>query len=284
MHLPIVLMLIACTDKADDSGPWLLPPESLGADLATGSGLDLSDRAAVWNAADQLTPKMFWISPGFSLASTAFDALLDDEGITDEGTCPYTTASGPTLTWVSNCRSQDGYQLDGTVSRTDGDTDGRAWRLWSFDLAVAPRDEYPDLDRVSLVGQVLSTDGSGEDELLSALQVNLHVQVDGYLEAVNGSATQESIWSDWRLSARYELHEEASGTRLLMEGASDLGSLGGLTFSGTDLLLTSACPEEPDGALLVNGSTLAFDGSAGCDRCSQLELGGESVQICPPAR
>ena len=78
------------------------------------------------------------------------------------------------------------------------------------------------------------------------------------------------------------MHESDGGTRLLMEGATDLGRFGGLTFSGTDLLLSSGCPEEADGTLQLGDSVLTFDGSAGCDRCSQLELGGETVSICPP--
>ncbi|MFT4979634.1 MAG: hypothetical protein ACI8S6_005546 [Myxococcota bacterium] len=280
--LLVLPLLGGCKEKLDDDSSWLLATRDLGADLASGTGFDMADTDALWTATDQLIPGLYWELPALDLATAAFDTMLDDEGVTDPGTCPYTTASGSTLTWVSNCRSQDGYQLDGTVSYTDGDDDeGRDWRLWEFDLEVAPREEFSDLQRVMLRGQVLTTTGSGDDALISALQLNVHIGIEEYFEAANGDAVQETIWADWRLSARYEQHTAEGGVKLLMEGTADLGALGGLEFSGTDLLLPKNCPNEIDGTLSIGGGELRFDGSGGCDRCGELTLNDATSSVCP---
>jgi len=276
-----VASLVACTGKGDDETPWLLTPQDLGDDRASGTGFDLGDADATWVAADQLIPGMYWSWPALEMAETVFNTLLDDEGVTDPGTCPYTVADGATLTYVSNCRSQDGYQFDGTVSYTDGDTDGRDWRRWELDLEVAPSDDFPDFQRVLLRGTIITTQGNGDDDLIDALQANVHLGVEEYFEAINGDETEEAIWADWKLSARFERHDSADGTRILMEGATDLGSLGGFTFSGTDLVLPDTCPNEADGTLTVGAGTLTFDGSDGCDRCATLAVDGAEVDACP---
>lgn len=277
-----LIWLLGCTGTDSEPIPWLAPDVDLGSPRATGTGLSLADDASVWNAVDQIIPGMFWALPGHDIALTVFNTMLEDEGITDAGTCPYTTATGPTLTWVTNCRSQDGYTFSGTVDRTDGSTDGRDWRQWEFDLDVSPDTDFPDLDRVSLHGELVVTSGNGDDALLSALQVNMLVGVEGYLEAVNGTQTQQEMWQDWSLTARYEQHEASNGVQMLMEGSADLGSHGGLDFLSTDLLLPDTCPNEPDGTLTINGdASIVFDGSNGCDRCSTLEIDGEQRTICP---
>lgn len=278
----LLMLLTACGDKVEAEGPWLLDPQDLGADMATGTGFDLSDTSATWTAADQLIPGMFWDRPALDLVTAVFDTMLDDEGVTDPGTCPYSVAEGPSLVYITNCNSQDGYSFDGTVRYTDGDADGRDWRLWELDLEVGPRDEFSDFERVSLQGKIYTSDGSGEDALISALQANVRLSVEGYDEAVRGNATQEAIWTDWALSARYERHKADGGELLLMEGAADLGALGGLSFEGTDLLLPDSCPNEIDGELSVGDGTLTFDGSNGCDRCAALTIGGEDAgSACP---
>lgn len=285
MHtrLPALLtLLVACGDKVDADDPWLLDPQDLGADMAAGTGFDLSDTSATWTAADQLIPGMYWDLPALDLVTVALDTMLDDEGVTDAGTCPYTVADGPTLTYITNCRSQDGYDFTGTISYTDGDTDGRDWRLWELDLEVEPKEEFSDFEQISLKGKIYTSDGSGDDALLGALQANVLLSVADYPEAVNGSEAEEAIWSSWALSARYERHEADGGVKLLMEGAADLGSYGGLEFSGTDLLLPDSCPNEIDGELAFGDGTLTFDGSNGCDRCATLTVGGEEVgAACP---
>jgi hypothetical protein len=278
-HLPLIALLGACT-PAEES-PWLLEEADLGDDIAADSGYSLQGGETAWLAAAQILPDQLWENPGYELPLAIWEEIVDDQSIADEGSCPYVIAEGPTLTWVSNCRSQEGYDWSGTVSRTDGEQDGRSTELWELDLEIIADTDFPRFSRVMMSGSVLIFEAGGE--LAEGVQANLITAVEDFEEVAQGDAAQKEIWSvGWALSARHEEH--ADGT-LLLEGATELGDRGGLSFSGMALSIDDKCPGEPDGQLTLTAgavATLDMDGVSGmCDSCAALTLDGVSMgEVC----
>ena len=285
--LALPILLLACSGDKDSAEPWLVSAQDLGADVASGTGLALSPDDA-WMLTEQVTPGLAWDAPALDIVDVVFSTMLEDQGISDDGSCPYTVAEGPTLSWISNCRSADGYDWDGTVRRTTGTSsdDGTDWTLWDLDLEVTSDDSFADLARVTLRGQIYDATGDGSTALLRALQTNVEVGVVEYREALNGTEDELAVWADWKLTLRAEQQQASGGTRTLIAGKTDLGARGGASFSGLDLLLSTGCPNEVDGDIqLDSGSargTLAFAGSDGCDRCGRLTIEGQDAQdACP---
>ena len=152
----VTALLLGCSPSAED--PFLLPEADLGTPVAASEGYALTGGDEAWLAAAQLLPDQLWADPGYELPLAIWDRIYDDESIADEGSCPYIVADGPTLTWVSNCRSQEGYDWSGTVSRTEDETDGRPTTLWEMDLEIIADTDFPRFSHIKLSGTALSTD------------------------------------------------------------------------------------------------------------------------------
>ena len=54
-----------------------------------------------------------------AFAHGLWEDVLLGENIADSGTCPYLVADGPETSWRTNCRSQDGFNWSGFVSRVE---------------------------------------------------------------------------------------------------------------------------------------------------------------------
>ncbi|MFT5684650.1 MAG: hypothetical protein ACI8RZ_005594 [Myxococcota bacterium] len=281
MHTLLVTVLLCGACKPPDEGPWLLEEADLGADVAAASGYDLSGGEDAWLAAAQFLPDQLWEHPGYELPLAIWEEIVDDQSIADEGSCPYVTADGPTLIWVSNCRSQEGYDWSGTVSRTDDEQNGLETTLWEMDIEIIADTDFPRFSRVMMSGSVLIT-GSGGG-LIEGVQTNLITAVADFEEIAQGDDVQKEIWSaGWALSARQEEHTDGT---LLLDGATELGNRGGVAFSGTALAIDDKCPGEPDGQLTLTASVTAgldLDGVSGmCDNCAEMTLDGESMgEVC----
>ena len=280
MRRLMVTVLLCSACNKDNENPWLLEAADLGADVATADGYAMEGGSAAWLAAAQVLPNQVWIDPGYELPLAIWDEIVEDESIADEGSCPYVVAEGPTLTWISNCRSQDGYDWSGSVSRTDGEQDGRVTTLWEMDLEVIADTDYPRFTRVMMAGSVLITEGDGD--LIEGVQTNLVTAVEDFESVAQGDDTQKAVWSSgWALSARYEEQHSTDGTLLVTEGATELGEYGGLSFSGTALSIDDLCPAEPEGVFTLKAASeaeLAFDGLTGaCDQCADVTLDGVNL-------
>ena len=279
MFLVTALLWSACNKQ--DGPSWLLEDIDLGADVASSEGYALEGGETTWLAAAQIIPDQLWTAPGYELPLAIWEEVVDDESIADEGSCPYVIAEGPKLTWVSNCRSQDGYDWSGTVSRTDGEQDGRTTTLWELDIEIIADTDFPRFARVMMSGSVFITESGGE--LVEGVQTNLITVVEDFESVAQGDDEQKQIWSTgWALSSRQEVHTDGT---LMIAGSTELGDRGGLSFFGTALSIDAACPGEPDGELTFTAdatATLSLDGLSGlCDNCATLTLDGLDMgEVC----
>jgi len=282
MRTLLVTVLLCGACKTPDDVPWQLEEADLGNDVASSSGYAMADGHDVWLAAAQLLPGQIWENPGYDLPLALWDEIVDDESIADEGSCPYVVADGPTLSWISNCRSQEGYDWSGAVHKTSSEQDGRDTTLWELDIEIIADTDFPRFSRVMMSGMVLITEGdhgAGAEVLQEAIQVNLVTAVEDFEDIAQGDDEQKAIWSaGWALSSRQERHVDGT---LLLDGATELGDSGGVSFSGTSLTVDDKCPGEPDGVLTLTGSTVAtldLNGVSGmCDSCAEMSLDGESM-------
>ncbi|MDG1480194.1 MAG: hypothetical protein P8R54_11420 [Myxococcota bacterium] len=286
MHTLLVTVLLCGACKTPDEAPWLLDEADLGADVAAASGYAMTDGDDAWLAAAHLLPDQIWKNPSYDLPLALWEEVVNDESIADEGSCPYVIAQGPMLSWISNCRSQEGYEWSGTVSRTNSMQDGRDTTQWELDLEIIADTDFPRFSRVMMSGVVLITEGDHDAEgevLQEAVQVNLTTAVEDFEDVAQGDDEQKEIWSTgWALSARQERHVDGT---FLLDGSTELGGRGGMSFSGTALTLDDKCPGEPDGILTLTGSAVAaldLDGVSGmCDSCAEMSLDGESMgEVC----
>ncbi len=278
MHraLPLAaLSCSACTEPIEDDS-WLSSAVDLGEPIATGAGYAISGSTEAWLAAEQVVPGMIWEHPGIDLPVSIWESIYEDETVADFGSCPYVIAEGATLTWVTNCRSQEGYDWSGTVSRTHGEIGEQDWVLWDLDLEVIADNDDPLFARIELRGSVYELSGTGE--LVQAIQANVLTGVEDFPSVAQGDDDQKSVWVDWAVTGRFEEHSTAEGRRHLLSGTTDLGSLGGLSFEGD--LRFSSCPTEPDGDLVLGAdvsAVLSLDGSSSCDQCASMAIDGADV-------
>jgi len=282
MYTALVTALFISGCKAPAESPFLLEAADLGEPRAASSGYALAGGDAAWRAAAQILPGQLWDDPGYELPLAIWDEILTDPSIADEGSCPYVVADGPTLTWMSDCRSQDGYDWTGSMSRTDGeDESGRSTTLWEMELSVTSDTTYPRFTQVGMWGSVLITDSGGE--LQRGVQTNLTTTVEDFEDVAQGDDTQKTIWSiGWTLSGRHEEHTDGT---LVLSGSTTLGELGGLAYDGTALSSDNKCPGEPDGVLTLSAdgvAELSMNGVSGvCDSCADLTLDGMDMgEVC----
>jgi len=280
--LIVALLASACKDGAPDptASEWLVDEVDLGEPLAQGDGFVFDNGNDAWFAAEQFTPQLEWGYPGVDIPLYLWD-LVQGLNIADEHGCPYTTADGQSTTWRSDCRSQNGYEWTGEVTRSWGETGGGlTWTRWDMDLEIIGDNDDPTFDRLTLRGSMRNLQGDG-GELVQALQVNMIAGVDGYWERRDVNDGREAAWNDWVLTARYELLQ---GDEHRFEGTTDLGELGGLSFQTHSLVVESGCAGEPRGILELHASEdvqLSFEGLADCDRCASYAVDGEFAgQAC----
>ena len=287
--LVLLIALPACTGTEDDpeSSIWITPEQNLGDPVATGSGFVVANGTDAWFAAEHVAPLIAWDFPATEQPWFLWD-LVQGENIADQSTCPYTQAdtSAGTKTWMSDCRSREGYEWTGEVRQTvpsdSGDPlpweptidDEWAWERWDYDLQIIGDIEDPAFDRLTIKGTVFFINGDDVD-LVKAAQVNIRIGIDGYWEALHVGDEREQSWNDLLLTGRWE---HLVGDTHHFAGTADLGELGGFAFQSEGLTLQDTCSGEPKGTLDITTDddvTLTFQGSDECDRCASLAINGE---------
>jgi hypothetical protein len=282
------LLLMACAlgaCKEPEEGvasPWQVEAADLGAPRASGATLTVGDGAGLWSPLSQVVPFLEYDDPASDVPFFLWDLATSDR-VADMGSCPDVQAVGRTTTWTTyGCRSSQGYEWTGEVSKEEWDDDARGWRYarWDFDLDVEADIDAPRFDALSLHGSVLYVIGDGA-ALDHAVQVNAAIQLDGYWARQNPSDDREDLWNDWTVTARYE---EAPTDTYRVDGAAELGSAGAFSFSSASLKRATTCPAVPDGTLSIDGAQsaeLTFNGSTACSSCADLDVvGGAGGRAC----
>jgi hypothetical protein len=278
--LPALLVLVACRPDPEDQSPFLLPLADLGAPLAQGGGFDLESPQDAFFAARHVAPGVEerWALPPSNMPLLLWEELLQGENVADPGSCPYVQADGAKRIWVSGCRSEDGYDWEGTVSLEETSDELGDWERWRFDLDVTSEVEGRSFDFVRLQGgfDYLSADATVD----RWVQANWAVQAQGYW-ANNFEEELEAAWADLALTGVYQAQETESGAlRFVLQATVDLGDNGGFDATADALTAGAAtgCPVEPDGVLTLVGAqtaVLTFEGPDRCDGCAQLSVDGE---------
>lgn len=271
----LLLAVAACTgDQSPVADLFLIPPADLGTALAASSGFDATDGAAIGRTLDATTPVFEAVDPGWESPVFLFDELLKDDRVRDENQCPFVTLSGDTTTHEGGCRSQDGYEFDGTATDRSWTEDGVTWRRLELDLTAVGDTDDVLFDAVTLSG-VIQRGVPTDDSIDSHVDINLHLEVLGYFERHGGTDTRLEAWTSWTLSGAWE----EQGDNMLIDATADVAGAGGMMVQSESLEETPACPVEAEGAAtLGDGITATFGGASSCDECA--DVGG--VAACAP--
>lgn len=280
LPLPALLLALACRPEPEDESPFVLPLADLGAPLAVGGGYDLLSPQDAFFAARHVAPGVEerWPLPPSNVPLLLWEELLQGENVADPGSCPYVQANGAERVWVSGCRSEDGYDWEGTVRVEETSDEGGDWERWRFDLEVVSEVEGRSFDRVRLLGGFDYMSGDGEVDRW--VQANWSVEAEGYW-ANNFEDELEDAWRALALTGVYQAQTtEAGALRYVLEATVDLGDTGGFNATSDTFTAGAAtgCPVEPTGALTLVGAqtaVLTFEGPDRCDGCAQLTVDGE---------
>ena len=275
MGMPWTLALwIACSAETEPQENWLVEAAELGAPVANGTGYEFETPQSAWLAAEHVVPGLTWSWPPSNIPLFLWEDVLMGENVSDEGSCPYMTASGGSLTWRTDCRSQDGYDWEGEY--TVGETQDEDWLLfdYAFDLSVSSEVDDRVFDHLKLDGSMFYVDGD-DSPMVRSSQSNLVIQAAGYWS--RGFEDQlEQAWSRLAVSGRWEGQVVEGQQVIQLDASVDLGDLGG--FQATGNLSEDDCVLEPAGELTLIGQqevTLVFHGSNACDGCAELTVDGE---------
>lgn len=278
-----VVFVTGCKGTEDDTGgsAWVVPDLDVGPRRADGSAsADLSSGATAWFAAEQVVPLLEWKQPGAEIPLELWRQVLRPT-VADDGACPSVSVADDTTTWKTyDCRSSQGYEWTGEVSQRRWEEDGWTWDRYDFDLTVTGDTEDVAFDRIALQGALVYINGDDRD-LTEAVQVNVAASAEGLLSRADADDPREAVWSDWRVTARYE---EVPGGIHHVEGDATLGDLGTVAFASHDLLEVSGCSASPEGTLTLDGAqgtTLGFHGADDCRACADFTVdGAESGEAC----
>ncbi len=267
-------LLFACSGDQAPQTEWLVDAVDLGEPLAGGTGFAFDTPQAAWLAAEHVVPGLTWSWPASNVPLFLWNDVLMGENVSDEGTCPYLTASGTAETWRSDCRSQDGYDWDGDYT-VDEVEDG-SWTTFAYDLGLIVDSDVEGraFDRVSLKGPMVYVDGDDEPMVRSS-QSNLVVEVAGYWSRGFEDALEDA-WSRLAISGRWEGQAQDGSEQITLEAAVDLGSWGGFVATGS--ITVDDCLLEPAGQVSFVGAqtaVLTFQGDDACDGCAEVTVDGE---------
>lgn len=272
------LLLLACTRSDRDSGadsPFRQDFRDVGLPKAAGEGFAFASSQETAFGFEHVVPRVVWgNSPPTEMILSLWE-FVQGENISDPGTCPYQTADGATTTWNTNCRSQDGYNWDGTVTRVSWEEAGQEWEHWTFDLQLDSDVEGRKFDRIALDGQYYFAGSSEDDGVLSHTQVNYIIDAEGYWT----TAFKEDVEPAWHGLAMTGTWETWDDGTYMFRGLTDLGEMGGFAFETDGMEEVTNCVREPKGEMRMstpdNEAVLTFEGGGQCDGCGQLDLNGE---------
>ena len=275
----MLLLLLACKDPETVPPPdFLIAPVDLGAPLTAGTGLDPSATAELGMALWAALP-IFGENPAFDMPADV-EALWHPEVVQDEGICPYSEVLQDGTLFRSDCRSTDGYDFAGSLERRAWSASDGDYLSLDADFEVVGDVEGADFGRILLRGgwaQVQPDRG----EVIQHLDVNLHMEVEGYWELQKPTDPRLEAWKDWTLSGSLEQHKDGTG---LVDLAVDIGGAGGFVARSSALKEAEGCPVELQGDLWLSPELkLSLGGLSSCDRCVDV-VQGEAVtgQACAP--
>jgi hypothetical protein len=288
---PLALLLLAACSGGDGAagaqGAFLAAAHELGPELSGDADFPVDDPALSWTASELVVPLAGYDFPASAIPLFVWEEVAMAQSVADEGSCPYVLTDSEdgatTTTWESDCRSQDGYEWLGDMSRTtwsEADADGVQWTRWTMALEVEAGIDEPSFDRLGLQGTLWFGLGDGE-ALLRVAQANVAVVLEGYWSRQGGDEAREAAWGDLRLRGTWEEHETGAQDTHRFAATARLGALGGLAVEGPALQESAQCAAEPDGEVALEGAaraSLRFDGATSCDRCASLEVEGEAAQ------
>jgi hypothetical protein len=278
------LLAVACAGNKDSgttvTGDWLMSDQELGSSATGSPDADLSDPTPLWFVSQHFLPGIQWDDPTVDIPLFVFETIAMDNGVADSGSCPYEQIDGATTTWRSDCRSTQGYNWTGRMVRERWEEDSVTYTRWDSDLEIEGDVADPEFDNLSLHGSWVYASGD-RVELVTGIQANLRVSLQGYWSRADTDDPREESWSDWAWTGREEL--AASGTRRL-EGTGRLSGFGTGRFDADSLVVSDACDRSPTGEVAITGQqsvTLTFHGETDCRQCA--DLAGEAAvetEIC----
>lgn len=268
-------LLLACAHPDGDTTEapaFVVTPADVGAPLAARVGFDPADGDALGLAFAHALP-VFGENPAWDTPTGAL-ALWDPDTVRDPAACPREEVDGDARRWIGGCRSSQGYEFEGEASLRSWN-DGVSDRVrWEGDLEVWSDRDDPLFDRVRVVGafeQATPMAGS----VTQHLDVNVHVEVEGYWETRAPGDPIAQAWADWTVSGSLERRD----TWWVTELAADVGGSGGFAFDAPGLDADPSCPIEVVGdGTLADGVAAVFDGVQGCDACASVG----DVRACAP--
>jgi len=284
----ILALALACgKPDPDDTGPeshdpwsvnFLVEPEDLGAPKAPASGFDPANGDALGLAMSQVLPVYGDANPAWN---TPFDVweILQLGTVQDESVCPRTDLEGDTTLWASDCRSSQGYEFSGTASLSQWEDDIAERIRFEVQMEVLGDVESALFERILLDGVLQEAIPFGE-EVVIHLDLNLHIEVEGYWEQRGPSDPRLEAWRAWTASGSVE---ESPG-RWSIDMAVDIAESGGFHVRAPRLDADSACPVELSGeAALAETITASFAGASSCDACAEVLADGTEVsRACKP--
>lgn len=275
----MLLLLLACkTTETVPPPDFLIAPLDLGTPLASGTGLDPAATAELGVALWAALP-IFGENPAFEMPADV-EALWHPEVVQDEGICPYSEVLEDGTLHRSDCRSTDGYEFNGTLERRAWSaSDGDYLRL-DADFEVVADVEGADFGRILLRGswaQVQPDQGS----VVQHLDINLHMEVEGYWELHKPTDPRLEAWKNWTVSGSLEQHKEGGW---LVDMSVDVGGAGGFLARSSELKEAEGCPVEMMGELLLSPELKLIPGGlSSCDRCVDVvEADVVTGQACAP--
>lgn len=284
MRMSLIAFTSACLTFGCRAGSETVKPvielSDLGAPRATlNAPLDSGDRVAIWQAAHHILPGFGYSLPQTQIPETQWEFVLGP-AISDLGSCPYEVIDNGANEFRSNCRSQEGYEWEGTArfDAFDGELGATEWSTW--DLSVTGDTEDAQLGTLLIKGQTLDIRPT-ENEVVLHLEANMQIQLTQWW-ADRNKDDLERTYADLRYSGWMEKHapedSAAYWTGQWTIQAGEWGAVHG-TFERLSL---GPCESEPDGVFqLDDGSKWLFNGSTACDRCVEVSDGETLETACP---
>ncbi len=267
--------MLACT-RGEDTGNqelFLVDTRDAGIPLADGQGYQFDPQRAAFGF-EHVVPGVVWgNSPSTEMILLLWE-YAQAENISDPGICPFATADGATTTWNTACRSAEGYDWTGTVSKVAWEESGHDWEHWTFDLLIESDRESRKFDSISLQGEYFFAGSNPDLGLLSHTQSNYVIDARGYW-STSFKEDVEPAWHGMAVTGTWETWTDGT---LVFAGLMDLGELEGFAFSTPGLQEVTNCVREPKGSMTMSNEAtaeLVFEGAGQCDGCAQFTLDGE---------
>ncbi len=275
----MLLLLLAC--KTSESVPppdFLIAPVELGAPRTSGTGLDPARTEDLGLALWAALP-IFGENPAFDMPMDV-EALWHPEVVQDEGSCPYSEVLPDGTLYQSDCRSTDGYDFSGSLERRVWSASDGDYQSLDADFEVVGDVENADFGRILLRGMLAEVQPD-QGDVVQHLDLNLHMEVEGYWELQKPTDPRLEAWKNWTLTGSLERHRDGGW---LVDLAVEIGGAGGFIARSSNLKKAEGCPVEMAGEILLSPELrLGLGGLSSCDRCVDVVQSDEVTgTACAP--